>query len=1033
MKTKINLIFTVGLMLLSASIFAQTTAVTGTVTDENGPMPGVNIIVKGTTKGTQTDFDGNYTITAVGPQATLIFSYIGYASKEIKVNGQTTINVTLIEDASELDEVVLIGYGTTKKSDLTGAVSSIDNEEIENVSERSLENALQGRAAGVNISRGEGSPGSQPKIQIRGVGSIGNDSPLFIIDGVPQEPGNTFNPNDVESIEVLKDASAAAIYGARAAHGVVLITTKRGTPGKVSVSLRTSVGFRSAVQLPDVLNRDQYIEANTQARQNSGILPEPSWEDASDLPDTDWGGELFSPGLEQTYQLSVSGGNKDANFFVSAGYDSEEGIYVDNSFDRYNLRVNSDFKIGKYLKLGESLLVTRSNTNPVADTNREMLEFYRALPMAALRNPSNELGGWGFAPPYSNAANPVGLQEQTRGLDKNTAINGNVYAEVLPFEGLNIRGSIGFNYNSGLFREFVERYQYSAGSAQDIATLRYQSTDRESYNLNLVATYQKSIGNHNFNFVGGVERFTDDGIRFDVQSADFPVTFSESFALSRAEDVVLDRNTVNAQYRLNSVFGRLSYDYKGKYLFTGNIRRDGSSRFGANNQFGTFPSVSAGWRISEEDFMSSIDWISNLKLRASYGVLGSDRIGDYLFDANYTSSQALYNFDRTGIDGGTDDPGFYLGSFNNADVKWEEVEQVNIGMDLGLFNGKVSLTADYYEKTTNDLLVNVPLPPSYGVSAGNSDPQAVPVNVGSMLNSGLELAVNYRETFGEFSVDISGNAAWNRNEVQSLLENQQIVEEGGGNGSEVRTLVAVTEAGRPIGSFFGFKTEGIIQSQEEIDELNANSPTGVYQFNTTGPGDLRFQDISGPEGIPDGVVDDNDRTFIGSPFPDVIFGLNTTLNYKNFDMNLFFQGVAGVDIFNSTRTFTRSFFNDFNSTTAVFDAWTPQNPNNIHPRLAINDGNGNFLNSSDYFIEDGSYIKLRNIQLGYSLSPDVLSKIGLSNLRVFVNAQNIWTITGYEGLDPEVSGGQGNTLQGFDNLTRYPQTLLIATGLQLGF
>ena len=1003
--------------------------ISGTVRDEAGEgLPGVNVLVKNTTIGTVTDIDGNYSISAPDDAQTLVFSSVGYLSQEVTIGSQSTINVAMEPDIKSLEEVVVVGYGTQRKSDLTGAVSTVESEELNRISERRLETALQGRAAGVTVSRGEGAPGSQAKVSIRGVGTFNDNGPLYVIDGVPQEPGTSFNPQDVESIEVLKDASAAAIYGARAAHGVILITTKRGEAGKINVTVNSSAGIREGLNLPDFLNTPDYITLATEARANAGIDPEPSWSDPSALPNTDWGAAVFRRAVEQSHNLSVSGGSENATFFLSGAYDKEEGIYIDSDFERYSFRANSDFKIG-ILKVGESFLFTRTRNNPTAEDNRELNFVLRAVPTFPIRDPSNPLGGWGQTPEYNNGSNPVGIQEQTNIYNINRRVNGNVYAEVEPITGLRLRGSVGYDYSSILERQFTEAYDYRSVVNPE-AVLRYFNRDNESYNLNLVLSYDKSLGEHNFSALAGVERFTRDAFRFDAQISGFPVDFAESFELAEgSEFLVPERNTIPEQYRLNSIFGRISYDYQGKYLFQANVRRDGSSRFGANNKYGVFPSASVGWRVSDEAFMQNVDWLSDLKVRVSYGILGSDRIGDFN-TAAYTSDRSIYIFDPTGMDGGTYQSGFYLDAFTNENRKWEEVSQLDIGLDMGLLNNRLSVTLDYYDKTTNDLLVPVQLPLSFGVSTENAGPTAVPVNVGSIQNQGVELAINYRQSFNDWRIELNGNGAYNRNEVISLADDSPLDRNSGGpNNPRVSGTISRTTVGEPLGSFYGLVVDGVFQTQEQVDVANAAAPDGTYQENGTAPGDFRYRDLDG-----DGEITEEDRDFLGDPFPKFTFGLSTTIAYKGFDLSVFFQGVTGVDIFNANKAYFNTFYSDFNSTNKAFDRWTPSNPTNSEPRLTTNDPNGNFQKPSSYFVEDGSYLKLRNIQLGYNLSADLLDRIGFNRARVYVNAQNILTITNYSGLDPELSNGDGgNTLQGLDGLGRYPLTYLLSAGIQLGF
>ncbi len=1004
--------------------------ISGQVIDENeDPLPGVNVVAKGTTIGTVTDIDGNYRLSVPDNTEILVFSSVGYTTEEVTIGSQSVINMAMLPDIKSLSEIVVVGYGTQEKSDLTGAISSVESQDITRLSERRLENALQGRAAGVQVVRTEGSPGAPARVNIRGSGSIGNTDPLWIVDGVPMDPGNFFNPNDVESMEILKDASAAAIYGARAAHGVILVTTKRGAEGRVKVNFNTQVGLRQPRPLPNMLGTEDFVRASSIARINAGQDPEPAWDNPESLPNTNWVDEVFDgSGIEQMHNISISGGNENASFFISGAYDREEGVMINNWFERFALRANSDYKIGKRVRIGESLLVSRTRENPTSSDGGDLQTVFRAIPIMPVRDESNPFGGWGTAASYFQGPNPVAAQMQNHILQKVNRINGNVYAEVDIIDGLMLRGSVGVNIAALQREHFAESFSYGALS-NPINSLTMRSRDSESLNTNLVLTYNKSLGKHDFTVMGGYESFRSDGIDFTATAQDFPVNFARSFALATGAVDISDRTTIDDQYRLESLFGRINYSFDNKYLLSASVRRDGSSRFGTANQFGVFPSFSAGWRIIEEEFMQNVDWLSDLKLRASWGILGSDRIGDYIFSPTYRNTRSTYAFDPTGQSGGNKVRGFYLSRFPNQEVKWEEIVQTDIGIDVGLLDGRFNITADYYVKNTTDMLIGVQLPPSYGVSQENRNPQSTQLNIGEVENRGFELALNYRQNVGDWTFDITGNAAWNQNEVRALDDNQQILAGGGGHGYSGPT--SITEAGQPMGTFFGLDAIGIFQTQAQIDELNEASPTGVYQNQSTAPGDLQYRDVNG-----DGVITPDDRTYIGNPWPEMIYGLNANITFRNFDFTMFFQGVQGVDLFNAPKAYTRTVFSDYNTSDLAFEAWTPENPTE-HPRLIATDPNGNFRQPSSYHIEDGSFLRLRNIQLGYTLPNPVLNRLGLTQARIFVNAQNILTITQYEGIDPEVVGSESssnaNTQRGVDHYRQYPQTTLISAGLQLGF
>lgn len=1019
---------------LKRSVLAATESITstmfipvsGSVIGENSvPLPGVNVLEKGTTNGTATDASGRFSLSLISENPTLVFSFIGYIPYQTVVQSQSEINVQLESELHSLAEIVVVGYGTQKKSDLTGAISSVEIEQIKKTSARRVEEMLQGRASGVMVTRSEGKPGAASSIHIRGVGSIGNTEPLWIVDGVRMNPGNHLNPSDIESLEILKDASAAAIYGAQAAHGVILVTTKRGSKGdNVHINFRSSVGQRRATDLPQMLNTTQFINASTTSRKNAEQAPEAAWANPGQLPNTNWVDEVFKgSGIEEVYNVDISGGGNNSNFFVSGGYEKENGIMINNSFKRFSFRANSDFTIGKRLTIGQTLYISQSVENPTAGDGRDLENVFRAIPIMPVYDASNPFYGWGRAPTYFQGGNPVATQYQNIINDKWSRINGNVYADVAIIKGLNFRTTFGANIASGREEHFREKFSYGS-LTNTINSLSMVSRDMQDFTYNFVLTYQKNIAHHNFSIMGGHEAFKADHVAFGAFAQDFPVQNTRSFALATGSVNVINRTTLGAN-RLLSQFGRLTYSYRDKYLMTVNVRRDGSSRFGSEFQYGIFPSFSVGYNIGNAEFIKNIPAISSLKVRASWGILGSDNVPDFLFSKTYRNTSSTYAFDPTGVNGGTRDRGFYLRRFPNASVKWEEVNQTDIGIDIALFESKISITADYYIKNTVDMLMPVQLPLSAGISTERQNPENPSINIGEVQNKGIELAIAYNNNVGDFYYTISGNAAFNKNKIVRLVDDNFIA-----SNSFRGFSVSRTQTGYPIGSFFGWKTDGIFQSEQEV--LNANNGAdGFYQESLTSAGDIKFKDLHGVSGVgPDGRVTAADMTFIGNPWPDLIYGLSLTANYKTVDFTLFLQGVQGVDIYNANKAMYRTVFSDYNSSTRVFESWTQENPTN-HPRLIATDPNGNFSKPSDYMVEDGSYLKLRNIQLGYTFRKNTIERIGLNSLRIFANAQNILTLTKYEGLDPELAGD--NLARGIDGQGQYPQTRLISGGIQLGF
>lgn len=1019
---------------VESKTYVQQKSVAGIVVDENGePLPGVTIVVKGTTNGTVTGEDGSFNIEDVSIETVLQFSFVGMTTKEITVGSQSTINVTLLADAVGLEEVVAIGYGTQKKSDLTGAVSSVKAEEMQKMSVRRLEEAIQGRASGVMISKGKGTPGSSATIHVRGVGSIGNTGPLWVVDGVRMDPGNHLNMNDVESIEILKDAAASAIYGARAAHGVILVTTKRGSSSAPQVNIKAQVGVHTALNLPDMLNTEQFLEMNVEARKNGGADYSDFDVSPSGLPDTDWIDEVWRNGLEQNYNLSVSGGSDKAKYFFSAAYDKEDGVMIDNWFKKYSIRANSDFKIGKRIKIGESLSISRTGDNPTFAPGSDMETIYRAIPTMALYDETNPYGGWGRGPTYFPGRNPVGAELQSHELEIVNWLVGNIYVQIDLMEGLYIKGTVGGEISALRNSRFNEAFDYG-NFKNTIADLTYTSQDSDNLLGNVIINYEKTFGAHSIQAMAGYEARKTNSWIFGSKVQEFPVTYTESQALATGSQVAIERSNIGYS-RLLSQFGRLTYNYDNKYLFQANVRRDGSSNFGSSNRWGVFPSASFGWRVSQEKFMENISFLSNFKVRASWGINGSDNIDSYLYASTYTNKNSMYVFDTTGEAGRT--RGFFLRRFSNAEAKWEEIEQTDIGFDLGILNNKFSFTADYYVKNTRDMLFPVALPLSFGVSTTRSgSPESTKINLGTLENKGFEFSATYNEKFGGLNLSVTGNGSFNSNEIKSLNRPDDVIS-AGYEGVAIKQYLSRTEVGQPMGYFYGYVVDGVFQNQSEVDAANAGASDGVYWRSGTAPGDFKFKDIASYDEdgnvvmTPDGKVTDADKTQIGNPWPKFIYGLNINLDYKSFDLNLFFQGVQGVDLFNANKAYLNNVFQDYNPSTEVYSRWTGEGSTNVNPRLNYNDPNGNFTTPSTYYVEDGSYLKLRNVQLGYTFPKSLVSKIGLGSTRIFVSGQNMLTFTKYSGLDPELSGS--NTQRGIDGYSSYPHHRLVSVGVEVSF
>ena len=1004
------------------------TTLEGKVTDENGEtLPGATIIVKGTNDGTITDIHGNFKLDIAGSTfpVVLAISFVGYKSQEIAVTAESFIKVTLSADIAALDEIVVVGYGEQKRSNLTGSISSVKVKDLENKPIIRLDQALQGMSSGVFVSKGGGAPGASPTIHIRGVGSINNTDPLWIVDGIKMSPGNHFNLDDVESIEILKDAASAAIYGAEAAHGVILVTTKRGKEGQTQISYKSSFAKVNPIRLPELLGSEDFVNYKRQARLNAGQNPEPAWDNWE--YDTDWIDAYYAgSGFSHYHDFSISKGTERSNYYLSLGYDDEEGILIDNSFQRFSLRFNSDFELAKWLKIGESILLSRVGENPIDNFNEDYQGSipYRSIPIMPIYDESNPYGGWGRAPVYFQGPNPVASQYQQHEKQVNNRLDGNMYIQATPLKGLTMRARVGYNYTSFLGRAFKEAFDYGA-FANPINSLTYSDGNYENITGNFVTTYEKAFGKHSFKIMGGYEASKVENVSYNVTATDLPLDIAWSFNLATGTFNTTNRQTLY-ESRLLSQFGRINYNFDDRYLLEANVRRDASAPiFGPKNIWGIFPSYSAAWRISEESFMQNVAVLSNLKVRASTGRLGSDNIGSFIYAKTYTSQFSTYAYDAAAQN---KQSGFYISKFPNADVKWEEVNMHNIGLDVGLFDDKILLSADYYIKDTKDLLYAVPIPSSSGISTHNFDARNPEINVGTMRNSGLDLDLAYRDHFGVFNLKVNGNTSFMKNEVLRLNGDEYIT--SGNGGGQIGGMTR-TQAGMPISSFYGYVVQQMLNSEADVYAVNSWAPDGIYQEAGTGPGDFMYKDISGPNGVPDGqITAEYDRTFIGNPWPKMMYGLNITGGYKQLiDVMLQFQGVHDVDIFNANKAYTRNFFGDNNTTTDIFEAWTAE-AHTSHPRNIANDPNGNFGRPSTYFIEDGSYLKLRNAQIGINMPPQMLEKMGIGKIRVYVNANNLLTIRKYSGMDPEIAGS--NVSRGVD-YGLYPHTRTFGGGLEVQF
>lgn len=985
-------------VMIGQFAYSQNITISGVVSDEGGvPLPGASIVVNGTSNGTQTDFDGNFTLTNVPSDATLNFSYIGYVAQQVAVNGRNTVNVTLQEDLQALDEVVVVGYGAQSRASVTGAISSVDADEINALPVSNATEALQGRAAGVTVVN-TGAPGTEPSITIRGLGTFGNNSPLFVVDGVIVGNLSGINQNDIESINVLKDASTTAVYGAQGSNGVILVTTKKGTRGKTELSLNVHTGFQMNTQRYDVLNTQQYLQFANDA---FGIVPTTPF--ATSGRNTDWQDEIYRTGLIRNYEMAASGGGENSNFRISGGYFEREGILLETGFERYSFRANSSFDLGK-LKVGQNMSVNFNDINPELDAGgRSVLEHaIKSAPYLPIFNPNNPGGfqGPNSAGDGQDAENPVKVLRLGDAQDKSFSLIGNVYAEYEILDGLNFKSQVGldyFNFNSNRFLPAFNTDSFGGTHQQAFAAITKNSSSGQTIIFTNSLTYNKTIADlHNFELLVLSEKFESKGNSLNANSRN---AVSNEINEVSNEDSNLSSNSFD--YNRLGYLGRLNYNFADKYIAAVSVRRDASSRFGSNNRWGWFSSYALGWNIAKENFMADTPF-STFKLRGSLGYSGNDRIANYLYSATLTND-FLYPI------GGSAAVGTTAFGLANPDLKWEETKQQNIGLDLGIFDNKFTAALEYYENRSDDLLIRVPTPTSAGINEGSQVR-----NVGSVETTGFELTLGYNDFVGDFTWSANLNLTTSRNEALALGGVEQLA----GGDFEAQQITRVAE-GESLFHFFGLVTDGIYQNQAEVDAVFTADPSQT----TVQPGDIRFKDLNN-----DGTINSDDRAIIGNPLPDVTFGLNLDAKYKNFDFNMFFTGLIGRDLYNTNIYDLEGMPRLFNSGVAVLNRWTPSNPSNTVPRAG---GAPQNIQLSDRFVEDGSFGRLKNLTIGYTLPGDAFGGNMFSRFRIYLSGQNLITITDYSGLDPEV--GNGDLFEYGIDRGEYPQPKTYLVGLQVTF
>ncbi|UXP32682.1 TonB-dependent receptor [Reichenbachiella agarivorans] len=1033
------------------TVQAQDRSISGKIVSTTGDeLPGVSILVKGTTNGTVSNVSGQYTLSVGNNAETLVFSFIGMKTQELAIGSRSVIDVTMEEDVASLQEVIVTGYSSESKKTITGSIDALDTEKAFSIPSTSAAEGFQGRLSGVTVVS-NGSPGAAPIVRIRGVATTGNNDPLYIIDGYQTNDPDfltDLNTSDIESVTVLKDAAVSSVYGARATNGVIVIKTRKGgydVSGKPKVTLDISYGVQTPVTAPDMLNSEQLGEVFWESAINDGVAPshpqfgvgaEPNisgyYRGDRDLPydaetnrltktsaGTDWFGEIFEDATYQNYYVSVNGGSEASKYMMSMGYLDREGILTGTGYDRYTGRANTEFSIKERLRIGQNLSFAYSRQTLFPGQNGDDSPLglaYRASPlMPAYDEGGNFAGTYQSAAGLGNAQNPLAVMTRAKdNLNSNMRIYGDAYAEVDIIDGLTARSNIGVNYRSGTGDVFnsLNPEHSEAITTNNLTTARYISS---GYVWTNTLRYEKTVGKHNVGVIAGIEAISDHFEFTAVSQQDFLLNdVVDNRLLGYGVGATSIGSSTNTTSTLFSYFGQLKYNYAGKYILTATVRRDKTSRFEDGNNTGVFPAVSAGWVLSEEAFIP--DLFSNLKLRGSYGEMGNQSIPNATptINVNQANNQlAFYNF------GGNYTPGAVLSTPGNPNLTWETSVQKNIGVDIGLLNDKLEITFDYFDLTSKDNIISTSLPSTAPV-ASNGNPY---INNGEINNRGFDLSLNYGNTgtTSDFTYNIGLKFSKYKNEIIKTDElGTSIV---GGN---LRGITFTNSAvGGPVSSFYGRKVIGIFRSETEVSA----APDQGFDTPAEGVGRFQYADIDN-----NGIIDDNDRTNIGSPNPDFTYGINIDVAYKGFDLALFFTGSQGNEIYNYTRIFTDfpSFY-DGNRSTRVLDAFNETtNPNGNVPALSKNVTN-NETQANSYFVEDGSYFRMKNIQLGYTLPSTISSKAGMSRARVYVQASNLFTITDYSGLDPEIGRFNNSDIDTGIDFGSYPTSQTYLIGLSVDF
>ena len=1017
-------------VLATQILSAQELTVTGQVIsgDDSYPLPGVSVVVKGTMRGTFTDSDGNYTISLASGQ-TLVFSCIGYLDHQETVTEARQINVSMSPDSQMLDEVVAIGYGVMKKSDLTGSVASVKGEQLKKTPAAGLDQALQGVAAGVTVNSSSGQPGAAAEVRIRGIGTVNNSAPIYVVDGVIVDNINYLSPNDITSTEILKDASATAIYGSRGANGVILVTTKKGSSdGKVNVSIDAYAGIQNRWMALDLMNASEFASymsiasgdpSQPQVLESGGVDAwvrkfltgksnyYPSNLDYSQI-DTDWQDVVFKKNaIIQNYHASVDGGSQKGYWSMSANWFDQQGTIIGSDFTRTSLRVNSAYDVAKWLRIGENLTFMTSHgrnaMNNSSSPGASILSAAIAMaPWDPARYPNGAVSRNGedmsnrisAASNFKNVTNPLSMVEHSHPSDKTERWVGDIFMEIKPLKGLVWRSDVSMDLTNTRHKLFKDSYKYSDYDKMDKNFIESSVGRYQTIMVENTLTYTRDLGKHSFSVMGGqtTEQYQYETLGGSGSSILNPV--ETNWYLSQATE---DQNKAGdgaGRTRRFAMLGRAHYSYDSRYMLTVNFRADGSSKF-KEHTWGYFPSAAAAWRIGNEPWMKDITWLEDLKVRVGWGRIGNDKISENAFLLTMMNTGPTFVDYVLGQEQALATGATILTYVNNGG-KWETTEQWNAGIDFGLFSNKFTGTIDVFQRDTKEMLLSVSAPAHVG------NRYSATANVGTVRNQGVEITLNHRNQIGDFAYDLGGNLSFIKNELTAL-----------NGGEKVWGDRTVSDEGLALYTFWGYQYEGIFRSQEEIDEhLWAEGAAAAYA-----PGDAKFRDLND-----DGMINEDDKTALGNPFPWLTYGLNFNAEWKGVDLQVFFQGVYGNEIYNALRLRTEGTGNEATLSTTMRDVWSVENPDGSIPNPF---GNPINTENSSRYVESGAYLRLKNVQLGYTLPSAWTEKMKMSRCRIYLSGSNLLTFTKYSGYDPEVGGGvdYGN----------YPQSRTLMLGVNINF